>query len=469
MKKTALYVRVSTDAQYEEGYSVDAQLEKLEQYCKLKDYTNYEKFVDGGWSGSNINRPEMQRMISEIEQGKIDTVLVYKLDRLSRSQKDTIFLLEDVFNPHNVSFISLNENFDTTTPYGKAMIGILSVFAQLERENIRERTYMGKLERIKTGLWPGGDSVPFGYDYDKNKGILVPNSHAKEVQEIYELYMKGYSTTRLANMYEVCSDGQIMHILSRVTYLGKIYYNGVIYQGLHEPLIDQELFDKVQEERAKRSTKKVKTSDYLLTGLLRCGKCGAAMRYQKWGKKRVIIYCYSQQTSAKHLVRDPNCNNKKFEAEDIEKIVLEDLFRMTDELTATGKPTMFQEVSALETLRQRYNSISTKIKRLYNLYAETDNQILLETIQENQSALDKTKKHIQREEQKLADEKKLDEKRTMAKNLRSKWPSMNIDQKRQALRMFINKIVVNEETVDIHYAFGLESAFQHLAAAPEHS
>lgn len=142
-KRAALYVRVSTDAQYEEGYSVDAQKEKLVQYCKLKDFSDYEFYIDGGWSGSNIDRPEMKRMIDDIVSHKVDSVIVYKLDRLSRSQKDTIFLLEDIFIPNNCSFISLNENFDTSTPYGKAMIGILSVFAQLERENIRERTRMG--------------------------------------------------------------------------------------------------------------------------------------------------------------------------------------------------------------------------------------------------------------------------------------------------------------------------------------
>ena len=171
MGKTALYIRVSTDAQFEEGYSVDAQKEKLEQYCKLKDISDYEFYVDGGWSGSNIERPEMKRMITDIKNREISAVIVYKLDRLSRSQKDTVFLLEDIFNPNECNFISLNENFDTTTPYGKAMIGILSVFAQLERENIRERTRMGMYERVKSGLWMGGGRIPFGYDYDKNSEV----------------------------------------------------------------------------------------------------------------------------------------------------------------------------------------------------------------------------------------------------------------------------------------------------------
>lgn len=221
-KKTALYIRVSTDAQFEEGYSVEAQKQKLEQYCKLKDITDYEFYIDGGWSGSNIDRPEIKHLIDEIIGGKVGAVIVYKLDRLSRSQKDTIFLLEEVFNPYNCSFVSLNENFDTTTPYGKAMIGILSVFAQLERENIKERTRMGMYERVKSGYWMGGGRVPFGYDYDQSRDILVPNEHAEDVKQIFDLYLQGYSTTQLAKMFDVSGDRQVANILDRVTYLGKI-------------------------------------------------------------------------------------------------------------------------------------------------------------------------------------------------------------------------------------------------------
>ena len=163
----ALYMRVSTDAQFEEGYSIEQQTEMLTAFCKAKRIENYELYIDPGFSGSNIERPEMQRLIHDIRDGKITHVLVYKLDRLSRSQKDTLYLIEDIFNTHNVTFTSLNENFDTSTPTGKAMLGMMSVFAQLERETIRERTRMGMLGRLKEGYWPGGARTPFGYDYDE--------------------------------------------------------------------------------------------------------------------------------------------------------------------------------------------------------------------------------------------------------------------------------------------------------------
>ena len=146
-KVAALYIRVSTDSQAEEGYSIDAQKEQLAAYCTMKGLKDYEFYIDGGWSGSNIERPEIQRLIKDCEDGRISHVVVFKLDRLSRSQKDTLYLIEDVFNPNEVSFVSLNESMDTATPMGRLMLGILSAFAQLERENIRLRTRMGMLER----------------------------------------------------------------------------------------------------------------------------------------------------------------------------------------------------------------------------------------------------------------------------------------------------------------------------------
>ena len=188
-KKAALYIRVSTDAQAEEGYSIDAQEEQLTAYCVSKGIRNPECFTDGGYSGSNINRPELQRLIREIRKGIISHVIVYKLDRLSRSQKDTLYLIEDIFIPNEVSFVSISENIDTASPTGKLMIGILSAFAQLERENIRMRTRMGMKERVKAGYWMGGGRIPFGYDYDREKGILVPNKDAEKVRQIYEGYL----------------------------------------------------------------------------------------------------------------------------------------------------------------------------------------------------------------------------------------------------------------------------------------
>jgi len=166
LKKCAIYIRVSTTEQADEGFSIQAQRDKLVNYCKAKDWLISDFYMDPGYSGSTLDRPAIQRLIKEIRN--FDIVLVYKLDRLSRSQKDTLHLIEDIFLKNQVDLVSLSESFDTGTAFGRASVGILSVFAQLERETIRERSRLGKTERAKEGLYKGG-LPPFGYTYENGE------------------------------------------------------------------------------------------------------------------------------------------------------------------------------------------------------------------------------------------------------------------------------------------------------------
>ena len=351
--RAALYMRVSTDAQFEEGYSIEQQKEMLEAYCKAKRIEEYECYIDPGFSGSNIERPAMQNLIRDIREGRITHVLVYKLDRLSRSQKDTLYLIEDVFNTHDVTFTSLNENFDTSTPTGKAMLGMMSVFAQLERETIRERTRMGMLGRLKEGYWPGGARTPFGYDYDSAQGTLVPNADAARVERCFELLIAGYSPDNIARMLGFKYDNTVRNILGRKTYLGLIEYNGVCYPGRHAPLVSQEVFARAQRILDQRAARREWTSQYLLTGLLVCGRCGAKMRYQKWGNAGVKIVCYSQQRSKPYLVKDPDCDAPHYWADEIEQKVVEIMMARHVERSADGHPAPIGAQNALDGLRAR--------------------------------------------------------------------------------------------------------------------
>lgn len=451
-KITALYCRVSTDAQYEEGYSIDAQTELLEAYCKSRQITNYKPYVDGGFSGSNLNRPRIQKLIEEAETGVIERVVVYKLDRLSRSQKDTLYLIEDVFIPNGVDFVSINESFDTATPFGRAMIGILSVFAQLERDNIRMRTRMGMLKRVEDGYWMGGGVVPFGYDYDKSKGILVPNEDAKMVKEMYALYLKGYSCERIAHMFDLKYDKLVNQILTRKSNTGIIQYKGKEYQGRHEPIIDLETYEETMREMKRRAEKKECTkTQYLFTGMLQCGKCGAKMRYQKWGKNgRAKIVCYSQQASKKYLVKDPNCDNKRNWSENVDNAILADFF---SHIKMRGKVDTYvdESSSTIELLTQKRNSISTKIKNLYVLFADNPDDTLRALITEKKKELEETDLMIAQEREKANVTESAHSMLAEFEDLEGNWEYLSIQDKRNILQKCIEKVLIFDNRIVVHY------------------
>lgn len=447
MKKAALYIRVSTDAQFEEGYSVEAQREMLEGYCRSKGIRRFEFYIDGGFTGSNMERPQMQRLIEEVRAGQVSQVVVYKLDRLSRSQKDTLFLIEDVFNPHGVSFTSLNENLDTGTPMGRAMLGILSAFAQLERETIRERTRMGMLERVKQGYWMGGGKPPFGYDYDPSQGILVPNSDAERVEKAYRLYLEGLSAARIAQILGFKHDKQVRDLLRRRSNLGLIEYNGREYPGRHRPIVSRELFDRVQQMLARRSDNRQVLSDRLLTGLVYCGRCGARMRYQKWGKAGYRLVCYSQQSSKQYLIRDPACDNPRPWAQEVEEAVLRDLFSRAVEPAAEQA----EPLDALKDLRQQRAAASRRLSRLYALYAAAEDEVLLDSIREHKKALDRLDQLIGREQGERARREDRRARQGRIRELSEAWPLMTADERRAVLRELIDRIEVDGDGVRIDY------------------
>jgi len=452
--KILLYIRVSTDRQAEEGYSIAIQKERLGAYVKSMfgngKNVSAEYYIDDGFSGGSLDRPEMQRMISDIKSGRGTHVIVYKLDRLSRSQKDTLYLIEDIFLMHNVAFISMQESFNTATAFGRAVVGILSVFAQLERENIYERTRSGMQKRVESGLWPGGGCVPFGYDYDPEQGILVPNQDAATVKKAYDLFLQGYSTYRIAEMLNLKYDRLAYQILTRKSNAGYIVYNGAEYRGKHEPIISLETYERTMMMMKDRSDRHyVSSSVHLLTGLVRCGVCGAKMRYAKWGKQGYKLVCYSQQTSKKYLVRDENCDNERFDAQTVENAVLHYLFRMTSGDLQAGESNEAQPAKVAELLQERHDTLAKKLKRLYHLFADTEDDILLETIQDVKAEMQLLKEKIEAESERGEWTQRLQRTREELKNLADVWEYMTDLERRNVLREAIEEIELTHEDIKI--------------------
>ncbi len=447
-KYAAIYIRVSTDAQREEGYSIDAQKEMLTAHCVSKGIKKYKYYIDGGFTGSNINRPELKRLIGDINDGLISCVLVYKLDRLSRSQKDTLYLIEDIFNPNGVDFVSLNESMDTSTPLGRLMLGILSAFAQLERENIRERTSMGMKERIKAGYWMGGGRVPFGYDYDQSSGILVPNQDSETVKRVYSLYLSGYSTASISKILGISNERLTRQILARKTYAGYMVYKGEEYIGKHIPIIELDTFLQVQSMRELRGGRKIKSTAHLLSGFMVCGDCGTKMRYQKWGNSGYKIVCYSHDKSKAHIAKADKCQNNGVWAEELEDIVKEDLFSF-----GIGETTKNQGNSGEleDVLRLSKNKINDKLKKLYNLYSESDNDVLLETIKELEAKVREIDKEIKSSKREKALLLKRNDIKKQLKTLRESWDYMTFQERRNIIESCVLKIEVNNNDVKIYY------------------
>lgn len=449
-----LYIRVSTDRQAEEGYSIDIQKERLASYVKSmfgdKNVTT-EYFIDDGYSGGNLDRPEMKRMIDEIKDGTGTHVIVYKLDRLSRSQKDTLYLIEDVFLMHNIAFISMQESFNTSTAFGRAVVGILSVFAQLERENIYERTRSGMQKRVESGLWPGGGGVPFGYDYDQSTGTLVQNKDAETVKRAYQLFLDGYSTYKIADMLGLKYDRLAYQILIRKSNAGYIVYNGVEYKGKHEPIISLETYERTMAMMADRSKRHiVSETTHLLTGLVKCGVCGAKMRYSKWGKQGYKLTCYSQQTSKKYLIKDPSCDNERFDATVIEQHIIKYLFGITrSDMTEESSANSTDRVEVGKILQDRYDELSKKLKRLYMLYAEDNNPTLVEVIDEIKAEMASVNNQIIAEEQKGYWTREIKNRKNELKNLSDVWDYMTDIERRKAIRQAIKEIRLTHDHIDI--------------------
>ena len=416
-------------------------------YAKSKDYAEFEYYIDGGYSGKDLNRPAIQKLIEDCKNHKIDAVFVFKLDRISRSQRDTLYLIEEVFNKYDVSFISMRENFDTSTPFGKAMIGVLSVFAQLERETILERTRIGLKKRAEAGLWRGGGKIPFPYRYDRNTGTLIPIPEQVELlHKMISLYISGKSFNAIGDIVGMDESMVETRILS-ITNTGKVPYKDEVYDGKHEAVVSDELYEEILRVNKVRSREKYERH-YLLSGKVFCGHCGAKYRYQKWGK-RLIMYCYSQQKSKPRYIKDPNCNNKRWDTFEVEDAVLEELFKMSLDIDLFKKTFNIATVNVKNEYRTRLEEITKQINNLLNNIASG---IAVEETNKKINELEKEKETI---EEKLieSEQKETDNKVSlnMIKNLKATWFNMDFDEQRRIIEHLIDKVIVNDNEINIYY------------------
>ncbi len=473
MDNTAfIYIRVSTREQAEEGYSIGEQEERLKKYCDAMNWNIGGVFIDPGFSGANINRPALQKMIKEIEKGNGNIVLVDKLDRLSRSQYDTLFLINKVFAAHNCSFVSRAEAFDTSTPFGRAMVGILSVFAELERERIKERMSDGREGRAKEGKYRGGGHVPIGYDYDQDSGVLKVNDYeAMQIREIFAMFNSRRSPIQIAeilNQKGYTAKGtpwsywKVRRCVENKTYLGKLKHNDTWYEGAHDPIITEAEFNQAQSilaEYREKNSAMGRRRTTALGGLVYCGNCGAKYHSVKnnANKNKYSYYtCYSRSKSSYQKVKDPNCKNKTYRSIDLENLVYsqirelkasnEYLTMLTSTIDSAGK---YEAISA------HIKEIEKKIDRYMDLYALGG--IDLSSIKSKIDPLMEEKKKLEADLEAEAKERKPAARKEdvidIMENLDEVLNKNDPEQIHAALSVLIDRIIVNDEQIDIYWNF----------------
>jgi site-specific DNA recombinase len=478
--ETAIYARVSTEEQAQEGFSIRAQQQKLKEYANVKDWSVYDIYLDEGISGKNLTqRPAITRMIDDIKAGHVKNVLVFKIDRLTRSTADLVYLI-DLFKERDCAFNSLMESIDTSTASGRMFIKIIGIFAEFERENIAERVRVGFERQAREGYSNSSNIVSYGYDRASGQKVQTINqAQAENVRMIFDMYVnQGMSLVGIAkslNLREIPTKNNtfwnpatVRGILRNCNYIGKVRY--AMYEpkrnfeadGLHEAIILEELFNEAQFLMKKKSvcfpTKRPNVDNYL-AGFVYCGKCGERLKSHIYARKRkggvtnfskVSFICRKQKMNA--------CDAKGVTAQKVERALI-------DYFSRIGDCTVL-DVLALEQKRQQarndagaqISAFNEKLKKLDGKEREimslfVDGEIEFDNYRAMKKQLDGDRDFIRAEFVKL--EATLDERGELSisredivANFRENWENLSDIEKRQFLTKFIKKIVLVNEPIE---------------------
>ena len=508
-RRVALYARVSTEEQAIQGYSITAQKESIHQYCQLYNKVIVDEYIDAGISGKNITkRPEMQRLLKELKTGKFDEVVVWKLNRLSRNTKDFLEIYEN-FEENNIVFSSISEQFDTSTPMGKFAMQMLAAVGELERNTIVENVILGLYQRARMGLHSGGRAlgykiVPSSTKPNKNDMVIV-ESEAIIVRKIYSLFCEGkgfyqiaeylnkegYKTSRGNTFSLQC----VREIIDNPIYKGYVRYaryqkwsekrrkgknpNPIIVKGVHEPIVSEAVWDMAFNIRNNSQNSNghsaVKDSPNILTGILRCPKCGAAMTIGwsntklKSGEKRRYRYygCSVSKTKGSAV-----CGINSVRADEAEEYVIE---KITEFLS---NPVMIQDVfnkikndtevestktsDRLAEIEARLADIDRRKTNLLDLYI--DGKYDRAKLDQRMDELNSNVEHLQKQKVELLNAShlistgiNLEYVGTILANFQDVMNYTPAEQKKLLLKTLVEKITVKDNKVDeIHMRFGKE-------------
>ena len=467
--KTAIYVRVSTEEQAQEGYSIRAQEQKLKDYARIREWSIYNIYIDEGISGKNITeRPAINSMIEDIESGHVNNVLVFKIDRLTRSTGDLAYLI-DLFSQYDCAFNSLMESIDTQTASGRMFIKIIGIFAEFERENISERTKIGLERKAREGYSLGVVIPSYGYDRKIGQKIQTINEvEAEIVKEIFDMYVKqGKPITGIAKMLNMrkiptkCGSlwrpTTVRDTLKNCNYIGKVRYaiddkkRGFETKGLHEPIIETEVFEQAQQLLAKNrkitKTKKPLTANYY-AGFLYCPDCGKKLNthnqynQMKDGniKQRCSYVC--------EFAKCTDCTFRTVAQSKIERAFEEYMEKMPtlepiEEIDIKQQQKQEKTKELLQAYTEKLNKLKSRENETLDLYI--DGAIEFQEYRNMTTKIDKDKSEIQTEIDKLEIEEESPSSisiEDVVLEFRANWKFLKDEEKRHFLTRFVKRIEI---------------------------
>lgn len=473
--RVAIYIRVSTDEQAKEGFSIRAQRNALVDYCRVNEYQVSNIYIDDGYSAKDTKRPLLQKLMEDAQRSEFDAVLVYKLDRFTRSVRDLYELLE-YLQQHNVDFISRQEKFDTTTAIGRAMIGILGVFAQFERELIAERVRFGMEQKTREGKKAGGK---YAYGYD-SKGQII-EEEAEIIKMVRDIYMSGKSYQAVAaEMHRKghfrrgseWTANNVALTLENPFYAGIIRFgsklpNGkypfrkrdmrvtvIDVEGSHTPIWTMDEYEThITRMRRRSEGGNGKIADYWFNGVLRCGRCGSAMygrrsnerTIEKTGEKvRTTYYWCSKRKSNK------SCDMPMFREIHVEYLVMEYIkqIKMDQEEVKENqlnlKKVETDKKSEVYKLRRELGKINARIKKWQ--YAFAEDIISARDLKERMAEEIEEEQRINQ----LIDNLTIEEDETIndkVRELSEIWNQLNDKDKNEAITTIFKKITLKSDYV----------------------
>ncbi|MCL2095727.1 MAG: recombinase family protein [Oscillospiraceae bacterium] len=471
--RTGIYVRVSTEEQAQEGYSIRAQQEKLADYARLKDWSVYKVYCDEGISGKNVTeRPAVNEMIDDIEKGRINNVLIFKIDRLTRSITDLVNFIE-LFNEYDCCFNSFSENIDTHTATGRMFIKFMGIIAEFERENISERSKLGFERKVKEGYTLATRTASYGYDRTPGNKVQQINKYeAQIVLEVFDMFVnKNMAYLEIAqNLNErniktkekgKWHSRSIKNMLTNCNHVGNVRYatkdekRNFEVEGVHEAIVSKELYEETQdliEKIAVKSYTKRPKEEHYYSGVLICDKCeGKLVTHGDYkvleNGERVIKGGYR---CSNYLRKTCNASNVSHKNADLAfSAYINDIpdFNAIDDVQIQEKENeQKRAIEAIAELNKKLDKFEEREKEILNLYiAHTIN---FEKYNKMQNSINDEKEHILVELERLENTESEDvevAKKDIIKNLKENWDLLDKLQRRQFLIKCVDNIrIVNE-------------------------